>query len=103
MTFLDHPVKGIGRHLLDTDLQGEPLHLHISEVGPHSRAHPPHKHGGIEGFYMLEGQGTLEIEGESHLLNSNESVVFDPHKLHGLTNHSDQPMRYMVIIYRDPE
>ena len=101
MNFLDHPVKGINKNLLDADLDGEPLHMHISEVGPGSRAHPPHRHGGIEAFYMIEGEGTLEIDGESFLLKANESAVFDPQKLHGLTNYGDVPMKYMVIIYRD--
>lgn len=98
MNFLDHEVKGIARCLLDEDLQGEPLHVHISEVAAGERAHPPHRHGGIEAFYMLAGEGTLEIDGEAYPLGTNESVVFDPQKLHGLVNTSAAPMRYMVII-----
>ena len=98
MILLEHAVKGINRHLLDTDLQGEPLHIHISEVDAKSRAHPPHKHGGYEAFYMLEGEGTLEIGDETYILSANESAVFDPRKLHGLRNDSDQSMRYMVIL-----
>ena len=101
MTLLEHQVKGISRNLLDTDLPDEPLHIHISEVNAKSRAHPPHKHGGYEAFYMLEGEGTLEIEDETYILTANESAVFDPRKLHGLRNDSDQPMRYMVILYTD--
>lgn len=101
MKFLDHPVKGIARNLLDADLNGEPLHIHISEVGPGSRAHPPHKHGGLEAFYMIEGEGTFEIDGETFTLTTNESAVFDPQKLHGLANNGDVPMRYMVILYRE--
>jgi (S)-ureidoglycine aminohydrolase len=95
-----HQVKGIARCLLDEDLQGEPLHVHISEVGPGERSHPPHRHGGIEAFYMFEGEGTLEIDSEAYLLKANEAVVFDPNKLHGLLNTGSVPMRYMVIITR---
>jgi quercetin dioxygenase-like cupin family protein len=98
MTFLDHKVKGITRYLLDADLDGEPLHVHISEVAAGQRAHPPHQHGGLEAFYMLEGEGVLEIDGETHPLRTNEAVVFDPQKLHGLVNRSAAPMRYMVIL-----
>lgn len=101
MTFLDHSVKGIARYLLDEALGGEPLHLHISEVGPGERAHPPHRHGGLEAFYMLEGEGTLEIDGESFLLRANEAAVFDPQKLHGLVNRSAAPMRYLVVLARE--
>jgi (S)-ureidoglycine aminohydrolase len=98
MNFLDHQVKGIARCLLDADLQGEPLHVHISQVGPGERSHPPHRHGGIEAFYMLEGEATLEIDGEAYVLKANESAVFDPNKLHGLVNTGSVPNRYLVII-----
>ncbi len=98
MSLKEHPVKGISRGLLDTDLNGQPLRFHISEVEAHSRSHPPHQHGGYEAFYMLEGVGTFEIGDETHTLRADESVVFDPTKLHGLRNDTDQPMRYMVII-----
>lgn len=91
-------VKGIGRYLLDDDLGGEPLHLHISEVGPGGRSHPPHQHGGYEAIYMLEGEGTFEIAEESHLILAGEAVVFDPQKMHGLVNYSDAPIRYMVVL-----
>lgn len=103
MSLQEHPVKGINRNLLDSDLPGEPLHIHISEVAAQSRAHPPHQHGGYEAFYMLEGEGTLEIGDETHVLSANESAVFDPRKLHGLRNDTDKSMRYMVIIYREEE
>ncbi len=101
MKFLDHSVKGISRYFLDSDLQGEPLRVHISEVDAGKRSHPPHRHGGFEAFYMLEGEGTLEIDGERYPLRANEAVVFDPQKLHGLVNTSAAPMRYMVIISRE--
>ena len=68
-----------------------------------SRAHPPHKHGVYEAFYMLEGEGVLEHGNETYTLSANESAVFDPRKLHGLHNDSDRPMRYMVILYREKE
>ena len=98
MEFLDVEKKGISRYLLDADVEGEPLRVHISEVDAGQRSHPPHRHGGYEAFYMIEGEGTLEIDDERHLLCANEAVVFDPRKLHGLVNTSDAPMRYMVII-----
>ena len=86
MNFLEHSVKGVARCLLDADLLGEPLHVHISEVGAGQRAHPPHQHGALEGFYVIEGEGTLEIDGESFPLRANEAAIFDPQKLHALVN-----------------
>lgn len=101
MQFLDLEKKGISRYLLDADVEGEPLRVHISEVEAGERSHPPHRHGGFEAFYMIEGEGSLEIDGERHLLRANEAAVFDPRKLHGLVNTSQAPMRYMVIIRPD--
>lgn len=98
MPFHELDIKGIARYLLDDDLHGEPLHVHISEVRPGQRAHPPHRHGGWEAFYILEGRGTLEIDDEQQHLAAHEAIVFDPQKLHGLVNTGDGPLRYMVIL-----
>lgn len=103
MKFLEHDVKGVARCLLDADLNGEPLHVHISEIEPGTRSHPPHRHGGYEAFYVLEGSPTLEIDDEEFILKPNEAAVFDPQKLHGLVNKSNAPARYMVIIARANE
>jgi uncharacterized cupin superfamily protein len=78
MGFVEQKSKGLARYLLDADLGGEPLHIHVSEVGPGDRFHPPHRHSGIEGFSMLDGEGMLEIDGERYPLRANEGIVFDP-------------------------
>ena len=102
MSFEEHQPKGLTRFFVDTDLPSERLRIHISEVGPGDRSHPPHRHEGVEAFYMLEGEGTLEIDDERRLIKANEAVVFDPTKLHGLVNTGATPMRYIVIIAREP-
>lgn len=101
MSFLEHQVKGLARLMTDADLPKDRLRMHISEVGPGERSHPPHQHPGVEGFYMFDGEGTLEIADERCLVRAGEGIVFDPTKLHGLVNTGTVPMRYMVIIARD--
>ena len=101
MTFLEHQAKGLARLLTDVDLPPERLRIHISEVGPGERSHPPHKHPGVEAFYMLAGEGTLEIGAERQRIAAGQAIVFDPTKLHGLLNSGDVPMRYIVIIARE--
>ncbi len=98
MPFQTLDIKGIPRYLMDVDLEGEPLHLHVSEVGPGEQAHPPHQHGGYEAFYLLEGAAILEFGDERVHLAAGESAVFDPHQLHGLVNAGDRPLRYVVIL-----
>jgi quercetin dioxygenase-like cupin family protein len=98
VTAREQSVKGVARFLLDNDLEGEPIHIHISQLEAGQRSHPPHRHGGYEAFYMLEGEGTIEIEESKFVLRANEAMVIDPQKLHGIVNYSDSPIRYMVII-----
>ena len=76
----------------------EALSIHISEVPPGGQAHPPHTHDGIEAFYLLEGQATLEIENECQEIGPNEAIILNPTQLHGLRNAGSTLMRYMVII-----
>jgi quercetin dioxygenase-like cupin family protein len=99
--FLEHQAKGLARLLADVDLPPERLRIHISEVGPGERSHPPHQHPGVEAFYILAGDGTLEIGGERRRIAAGEAIVFDPTKLHGLVNTGTIPMRYIVIIARE--
>jgi (S)-ureidoglycine aminohydrolase len=101
MSFLEHSAKGLARFMADADLASDRLRMHISEVGPGERSHPPHQHPGVEAFYMFEGQGTLEIADERCLIRAGEGIVFDPTKLHGLVNTGTVPMRYMVVIARE--
>lgn len=92
------PIKGIARYLIDERLDGEPIHMHISEIGAGERAHPPHRHGGYEAIYVLAGAGTMELDDERVALGVGEAVVFDPQRLHGLVNTGDGPMRYVVVL-----
>jgi quercetin dioxygenase-like cupin family protein len=98
MPFHELVIKGIPRYLIDDRLTGEPIHMHISVVGPGERAHPPHQHPGYEALYIFEGQGTVEHDGEQTQLRAGEAIVFDPNQLHGLVNSGDQPMRYLVVL-----
>lgn len=92
--------KGLAQCLIESSLDPEKLHFHISEIAPGTRAHPPHTHTGVEAFYVLSGEGTMEVEGESYRLETNSAILLDPSRLHGLVNTGAQPLRYMVIIAR---
>ena len=90
-------VKGVNKLLLADGIDPERLHIHITEIEAGTRAHPPHTHAGVEAFYVLEGEGTMEVEGESYPLGANEAVVLNPGVIHGLVNTGATKMRYMVI------
>lgn len=103
MKFTTQSVKGLHQCIVAEDVNPEALRLHISEIAPGTSAHPPHTHGGVEAFYVLDGYGTLDTEGERYTLGPNDVIVLDPTKLHGLTNTGDTRMRYMVIIATYPD
>jgi mannose-6-phosphate isomerase-like protein (cupin superfamily) len=90
--------KGVNKLWVGEDVPADALSLHISEVGPGLRAHPPHTHDGVECFFMLDGKAAMEIGGERIELDAKDGIVLEPSTLHGLVNIGDVPMRYMVII-----
>jgi quercetin dioxygenase-like cupin family protein len=96
--FIEIQKKGVKKTLIESTLDPERLSLHISEIAAGTRAHPPHIHAGVEGFYVLEGAGAVETEGRRVPVAAGEIVILDPSKLHGLANTGDKPMKYIVII-----
>jgi quercetin dioxygenase-like cupin family protein len=96
--FRELAIKGISPYHIDERLTGEPLHLHVSEVAPGERAHPPHQHAGYEAVYILGGSAALEIDDERLMLHAGQAVVFDPQRLHGLVNAGATPLRYIVVL-----
>lgn len=101
MSFHKLQPKGLENFFVDAGLPADKLRIHISELAPGARPHPPHQHAGIEALYVFAGAGTFEIEDERQPIGPNEAIVFDPGRLHGLVNSGAEPMRYLVIIGKD--
>jgi mannose-6-phosphate isomerase-like protein (cupin superfamily) len=98
MAFTEISKKGIAKFSLEAGIDPERMSVHISEAEPGTRLHPPHTHAGLEGFYVLEGRGTVESEGGRQPVGPNEVVIVDASKPHGLINTGTTRMRYIVII-----
>ena len=98
MALVTRIAKGLNNMLADESIDASSLTVHISEVGPGTRAHPPHTHAGIEAFYIFEGHGIVELGDERYNVGPNEAVLVGASTLHGLANVGDAPLRYMVII-----
>lgn len=90
--------KGIDACWLESSINPDQLHLHITEVPAGARPHPPHSHEGVEAFYVLEGSGEIETESGPILLHANQSIILDASHVHGLVNTGTGPMKYVVII-----
>jgi len=93
-------IKGIPRFLFAPGADPEKLHLHVSEVGPGTRAHAPHEHEGQEIFWVLDGEGEIIVGGETHRLVQGEAVHVEGSVLHGIRNAGEGNLRYAVIIAR---
>ena len=98
MQFSTVNAKGLSRYWVAASLDPQKLRIHISEVEPGSRSHGAHTHPGIEVFYMLEGQATVEVEDELYMIGPNEALALDASRPHGIFNSSPARIRYMVII-----
>jgi mannose-6-phosphate isomerase-like protein (cupin superfamily) len=90
--------KGLTKLLALPGLVPDRLRMHISEVEPGGRSHPPHTHTGVEGFYVFEGNVTVEVEGEHFPLAANEAMVVDAARPHGIFNGGSTRARYLVVI-----
>ena len=91
-------IKGVDRFLFTKGADDHKLHLHVSEVGPGQRSHPPHQHEGLETFYILEGKGEIVHGEETYSVNSGEAMQVECSVLHGIRNAGEGPLRYAVII-----
>lgn len=91
-------VKGLSHYFLAQGADNDQLRLHISEVGPGQRSHPPHTHEGQEIFYILQGQGEVEVAEEVFQVQEGEALQVDCQIPHGIKNAGNGNMRYAVII-----
>jgi len=82
-----------GWHLLrDADLSV------IEELVPAGASEVCHFHSKSQQFFfILSGQATMEIGGESILLTDGQGLAIPPGTRHQFRNHSDQPVRFLVI------
>ncbi len=97
MEFQEHQVKGLRKMLVAEGIDPQRLHVHLSEIGPRTRAHPAHVHGGLEAFLVLEGEGSVEIGGAARPIRNEECLVLDASLEHGLYNPGPGRLRYLVI------
>ncbi len=100
MAFVVQDAKGLDKCYVDDRTNLGALTLHISEIAPGTRAHPPHVHEGLEAFHILEGHGRLETAEDSVDLYENQVVILDASIEHGLVNVGDSNLRYVVVIVK---
>lgn len=91
---------GYKRKSLSSAAGGERLGCSLYEVEPGKRAWPYHYHGANEeAIYVMEGTGTLRVDGEEVVLYEGGYASFPARAegAHQLVNTSDSVLRYLCF------
>ncbi len=91
--FVEVKTKGLDGCWLEASLDPDRLRLHLSELAAGARPHPPHTHGGVEAFYVLEGAGLIETESGAIPVQANQAVILDASRSHTLMNTGSGPLK----------
>lgn len=84
-----------------TPPEGAAWSLFEYEAPPRFPGPPPHLHKTTtEGFYVLEGTLTLELNGETHAAPPGSYVHIPPGTPHGFANPGDTPAKFLVLVSR---
>lgn len=76
------------------------LGFNITVVPPGKRPFPYHAHRGIEEmFFILDGKGSIRINGTSHKIREGDFISLPPGRdsAHQIVNDSDAPLRYLAV------
>lgn len=98
MAFVMRETRGMNRLLAEAGLAPDALRMHVSEIAPGTRSHAAHTHDAVEAFYVLEGQGVVEVGDEEYAISANEAIILDARVLHGIANPGATPLKYLVVI-----
>ena len=78
-------------------LEGEDLSV-IEERVPPGMAETRHRHAmSRQFFYVLDGEATLEVDGQIHVLQVGEGLLVPPGAAHQLRNAGDGDTRFLVV------
>ncbi|MFC7080363.1 cupin domain-containing protein [Halorussus caseinilyticus] len=83
---------------------GEELGCSLYEIPPGRRSWPYHYHtGNEEAMYVLAGEGTLRLGGETTTLTEGDYVALpaDESSAHRVVNDGDDTLRYLMVSTMD--
>lgn len=59
---------------------------------------PPHIHVNVEEiYYILDGRGEINIEGETKEVEAGDVIYIPPGKAHTLIHEGDRPIRFITV------
>lgn len=88
----------VGRAVLNGETHsGYPVEMHITELGPGSQPHPPHRHVHEEMLMLRTGQLDVTMNGETKRIAPGSVVFVASDILHGWKNPGPERAEYFVI------
>src|SRR5215468_10226447 len=81
-------------------LESKMLGFNVAVIPPGKRAFPYHAHrGNEEMFFVLEGEGSVRIAGETHRIRQGDFISLPPGRdsAHQIVNDSKAPLRYLAV------
>lgn len=99
----DDPVRGrvTFRTLLSSDITpSEGLTAGVAEVAP-GDVFRPHRHRETEVYLVIEGEGTLLLDGAERLVGVGDVVYLPSGHLHGVSNTGDGSLRLFYVLDAD--
>lgn len=92
----DRAVRDLKLVYPDTGLDAKTLCMGLVEIDP-GEASPMHRHNCEEVYYVLEGEGVLEIDGEEHPLVAGGASLQRPNLPHRVVNTGEKTLRLIVV------
>ncbi len=82
------------------ELDSKKLGFNITVVPPGKKPFPYHAHrANEEMFFVLEGEGSIRIAGETHRIRQGDFISLPPGRdsAHQIVNDSKAPLRYLAV------
>ncbi len=90
--------RGTQMRLVDASLGTVAIDLHINRLRPGGARGRVHRHTKSDNIYIVRrGEGTLTIEGETHLIRTDDVVFIPAGTRHSLSNLSGEPLELFEI------
>lgn len=81
-------------------VESQKLGFNVTTIAPGKRSFPYHAHrANEEMFFVLEGEGSVRIAGETHKIRKGDFVSLPPgeNSAHQIVNDSKAPLRYLAV------
>ncbi len=90
--------RGTQVRLVDASLGTSAIDLHINRLRPGGARGRVHRHTRSDNVYIVRhGEGTLTIEGETHVIRADDVVFIPAGTRHSLSNLTDEPLELFEI------